>query len=138
MTDKEIIIGITKEMGLAQTGDQITKHWHEDAVWFDLQFYRMKGLENCRDEFNQQFGGISNVRTDFVEIDAFVDGNVGFVRSIQRFMCDDRSGTSSEAFLTRQTDCYLKENGQWKLIHQHVSLPTDFSTGEAIFQTELG
>ncbi len=28
MTDKEILINLTKEMGLAQTGDEITRHWH--------------------------------------------------------------------------------------------------------------
>ena len=137
MTDKEILINLTKQMGLAQTGDEITQNWHNDAVWFDLQFYRMKGLKNCRDEFNEQFSKISNVQTEFPEIEAFVDGNVGFVRSIQRFRCDDLNGNPSADFLTRQTDCYIKEDGTWKLIHQHVSLPTDFSTGEAIFSTEL-
>ncbi len=137
MTDKEILINLTKQMGLAQTGDEITQNWHKDAVWFDLQFYRMKGLKNCRDEFNEQFSKISNVQTDFPEIEAFVDGNVGFVRSIQRFKCDDLNGNPSSDFLTRQTDCYVKENGTWKLIHQHVSLPTDFSAGKAIFSTEL-
>ncbi len=137
MTDEEILINLTKQMGLAQTGDEITQNWHNDAVWFDLQFYQMKGLKNCRDEFNEQFSKISNVQTEFPEIEAFVDGNVGFVRSIQRFRCDDLNGNPDADFLTRQTDCYIKENGSWKLIHQHVSLPTDFSTGEAIFSTEL-
>ncbi len=137
MTDKEILINLTKEMGLAQTGDEITRHWHKDAVWFDLQFYRKKGLKKCRAEFNDQFGKISNVRTEFPEIDAFVDGNVGFVRSIQRFRCDDLNGEPSADFLTRQTDCYVKEKGEWKLIHQHVSLPTDFQSGESIFSTTL-
>ncbi len=135
MTDKEVLIELTKKMGLAQTGDEITQDWHKDAVWFDLQFYRMKGLANCREEFNEQFIKISNVETEFLEIEAFVDGNVGFVRSIQRFKCCDRDGTPSADFLTRQTDCYVKENGTWKLIHQHISLPTDFSTGQSIFRT---
>lgn len=137
MTDKETLIGLTKQMGLAQSGDEITRLWHRDAVWFDLQFYRKSGLENCRAEFNRQFAKISNVRTEFPEIDAVVDGNVGFVRSIQRFRCDDLNGTEVCDFLTRQTDCYVKEDGKWKLIHQHVSLPTDFSTGKAVFGTEL-
>ena len=64
MTDKETLIGLTKQMGLAQSGDEITRLWHRDAVWFDLQFYRKSGLENCRAEFNRQFAKISNVRTE--------------------------------------------------------------------------
>lgn len=137
MSDKEILINLTKEMGLAQTGDEITKSWHKDAVWFDLQFYRMKGLDNCRNEFNSQFSKISNVQTDFPEIEAFVYGNIGFVRSIQRFRCDDLNGKLMCDFLTRQTDCYIKENGVWKLLHQHVSIPADFNTGKAVFGVEL-
>lgn len=136
-TDKEILIAITKKMGEAQTGDEITEFWHANATWFDLQFYRKKGFEVCRDEFRQQFGKIKNVRTKFIEIDAFVDKNVGFVQSIQHFQCDNADGSSSEGFLTRQTDGYIKENGEWRLIHQHVSLPTDFSTGKAIFSKNL-
>jgi hypothetical protein len=26
--------------------------------------------------------------------------------------------------LVRETDCFEKRNGQWKLIHQHASLPS--------------
>ncbi|MFB8374534.1 MULTISPECIES: nuclear transport factor 2 family protein [Paenibacillus] len=136
-TDQEIITGITKKMGEAQTGDEITEFWHKNATWFDLQFYSKKGFENCRNEFREQFAKITNVRTGFLEIEAYVDGSVGFVQSIQHFQCDNVDGASSTEFLTRQTDGYIKENGEWKLIHQHVSLPTDFRTGKAIFSTEL-
>ena len=31
----------------------------------------------------------------------------------------------------RQTDVWRKTNGQWKLIHQHVSYPIDVKTGKA-------
>ena len=106
-------------------------------MWFDLQFFRTKGLGNCSKEFNSQFDKISGVQTESLEIDARVDGNAGFVWSIQRFRCNGREGRPSADFLTRQTDCYVKENGDWKLVHQHVFLPTDFSTGKAIFSTQL-
>lgn len=77
----------------------------------------MKGLVNCRNEFNSQFNKISSVKTKFMEIDAPVDGNIGFVTSIQRFRCDDAEGNPSSDFLTRQTDCYVRESSKWKLIH---------------------
>ena len=74
---------------------------------------------------------------EFREIDAYVEGNCGFARTIQRFKCDAPDGHPSADFLTRQTDCHVGENGTGKLLRQHGSLPTDFSTGKAIFRTSL-
>ncbi len=34
--DKEILIAIVKEMAESMTGAQSTRHWAEDALWFDI------------------------------------------------------------------------------------------------------
>jgi len=34
--DEEIIISIVKEMTESMTGAQSTRHWAEDALWFDI------------------------------------------------------------------------------------------------------
>ena len=34
--DKDILISIVKEMSESMTGAQSTKHWAEDALWFDI------------------------------------------------------------------------------------------------------
>jgi CheY-specific phosphatase CheX len=34
--DEEIIISIVKEMTEFMTGAQSTRHWAEDALWFDI------------------------------------------------------------------------------------------------------
>ncbi|UNK20998.1 nuclear transport factor 2 family protein [Paenibacillus sp. N3/727] len=124
-------------MGETQTGDEITEFWHKEATWFDFQFYKKKRIENCRDEFRQQFAKIKNVQTGFLEIEAYVDGNVGFVQSIQHFQCENENGSPSASFLTRQTDGYIRENGKWRLIHQQLSLPTYFRTDHSLFKTEF-
>ena len=34
--DKEIVVSIIKEMTESMTGAQSTRHWAEDALWFDI------------------------------------------------------------------------------------------------------
>jgi hypothetical protein len=34
--DKETLISIVKEMTESMTGAQSTRHWAEDALWFDI------------------------------------------------------------------------------------------------------
>lgn len=133
--DVKALEDIVRAMASAQTGDAITQAWHHDAVWYDLQFLEEKGLENCREVFRRQFDLIRNVTTDLLDIRVFVDGDVGFVHSIQHFECEDCHGRKASDIVTRQTDCFVKNAGAWKLIHQHVSLPLDFKTGKAILKS---
>jgi hypothetical protein len=34
--DKEMLVSIVKEMTESMTGAQSTRHWAEDALWFDI------------------------------------------------------------------------------------------------------
>jgi hypothetical protein len=34
--DKETLVSIVKEMTESTTGTQSTRHWAEDALWFDI------------------------------------------------------------------------------------------------------
>lgn len=43
--DKEIIISIVKEMTESFTGERSTKHWGDDALWFDIPPFASKGIK---------------------------------------------------------------------------------------------
>jgi ketosteroid isomerase-like protein len=36
----------------------------------------------------------------------------------------------------RVTDVWQKQEGQWKMIHTHVSFPTDMASGKADMQSK--
>ena len=44
--DKETLISIVKEMTESMTGAQSTRHWAEDALWFDIPPFRPKGVSH--------------------------------------------------------------------------------------------
>jgi hypothetical protein len=43
--DEEIIISIVKEMTESMTGAQSTRHWAEDALWFDIPPFASRGIQ---------------------------------------------------------------------------------------------
>jgi ketosteroid isomerase-like protein len=58
-----------------------------------------------------------------IEMDAVVNGNMGLVCTIQRVSVVLKTG-DAKRLLVRETDCFERRNGEWKLIHQHASVPS--------------
>jgi ketosteroid isomerase-like protein len=46
-------------------------------------------------------------------------------------------GETSSTRTYRVTNVWRKENGKWKVIHIHISFPTDMATGKADMQSKL-
>jgi ketosteroid isomerase-like protein len=73
---------------------------------------------------------------EITELEIVNDGQIGYAHSIQRFTGTDKSGKKvTMAF--RVTDCLQKENGQWKIVHEHNSMPIDYASGKAYLNAEL-
>jgi ketosteroid isomerase-like protein len=53
----------------------------------------------------------------------FVNGNLGLVCTIQRVSVVLKKG-DAKCLMVRETDCFEKRNNEWKLIHQHASVPS--------------
>jgi ketosteroid isomerase-like protein len=59
-------------------------------------------------------------------------GGLAFTYSLQHFSGKLKSGEMSDIWL-RVTDCYSKgTDGKWKIVHEHVSVPTDFASGKSV------
>lgn len=63
------------------------------------------------------------------------DGKIGYAHSIQRFTGTDKSGKQA-AMAFRVTDCLEKENGKWKIVHEHNSMPIDYASGKAYLNAD--
>lgn len=122
-------------MGEAQTAEDISKSWHENMSWFDFGQSEIRGLDHVYKDNVRQFGKIRNITTGFPIIDARASGDCGFVFSQQHFHCENVGG-GEVSITTRQTDCFVREDGVWKLIHQHLSLPVNMETGQAIMKID--
>jgi ketosteroid isomerase-like protein len=121
--DKEAIIAIIKEMAGSMTGAQSTKHWAEDTIWFDIPPFASKGIKPASQFFDKAFSGLQSFKIDILEMETVVNGDMACVFMVQRFNTVSKDGATSSSFLVRQTDCFEKRNGEWKVIHEHTSVP---------------
>jgi ketosteroid isomerase-like protein len=69
------------------------------------------------------FGSFQSCKVDILEMDVIVNGNMGVVCTIQRVSVVLKTG-DPKRLVVRETDCFQKRNGEWKLIHQHASVPS--------------
>ena len=121
--DKEILAGIVKEMAESMTGAQSTKHWADDALWFDIPAFASRGIQPALKMFDRVFSGFTSCNIDILEEDVTINGDMGIVCTIQRVNIVLKSGDTKRA-LVRQTDCFERRGGEWQLIHEHASFPS--------------
>jgi ketosteroid isomerase-like protein len=120
--DKDTLTSIVKEMSESMTGAQSTKHWAEDALWFDIPAFASRGVAPARKFFDQVFAGFRSCRVELLETSVVVNGNMGIVCTVQRVNVELKNGDTKQ-LTVRQTDCFERRDGTWRLIHQHASVP---------------
>jgi ketosteroid isomerase-like protein len=120
--DKKILTAIVKEMAESMTGAQSTKHWADDALWFDIPAFASRGIQPALRMFDRVFSGFTSCNIDILEEDVMINGDMGIVCTIQRVNIVLKNGDTKRA-LVRQTDCFERRGGEWQLIHEHASFP---------------
>jgi ketosteroid isomerase-like protein len=120
--DRENLTSIVKEMAQSMTGAQSTRHWAEDALWFDIPPFASRGIQPALKMFDRVFSGFKSCNIDILEEDVMLNGDMGIVCTIQRVNIALKNGDTKEA-LVRQTDCFERRGGEWQLIHEHASFP---------------
>ncbi len=67
---------------------------------------------------------------EFSDVEVRASGDLAVVRLLVRLV-----GTMSGHHLdvwVRQTNCFQLVDGEWLMFHDHVSMPTDFATGQSL------
>ena len=120
--DKDTLISIVKEMTESMTGAQSTRHWAEDVLWFDIPAFASRGIQPALNFFDKVFASFESCKVDILDTNVVVNGNMGFVCTIQSISVVLKTG-DAKRMVVRETDCFEKREGEWKLIHQHASVP---------------
>ena len=120
--DKEAIVAIVREMAESMTGEQSTRHWAEDVLWFDIPPFASRGVAPARKLFDDTFGKFESCKVDILSLDARVNGDMGIVCTVQSTNIVLKSGATKHV-IARQTDCFERRENGWELIHQHASVP---------------
>lgn len=88
-----------------------------------------KGLEEWFSSFQGPLG------YEIRDLKITVDNTVGYSHSLNRLSGDKKTGEKAEMWF-RETMCFLKIKGEWKISHEHESVPF-YMDGSARAATDL-
>lgn len=120
--DKDTLIAIVKEMTQSFSGKESTKYWTDDTLWFDIPAFASKGIKPAVRMFDKVFSGMNSIKISILNTEVILSDDMGIVCTIQKAEIDFKDN-KSKAMLVRETDCFKKSGGKWKLVHQHASVP---------------
>lgn len=115
--------------------DAIMKNYVPDKsfVLFDVvprkEYLGADAYRKAWVEMFSRFKGAPKIT--ITDLSITVDGNVGFGHSFMTVTGTDMEGHSIDRTV-RVTDGYRKIGGNWLIVHEHISVPVDFSTGNLV------
>ena len=108
----------------------------EDITIYDLSTpSEFVGQKAVRADFEGAFANFKNAKVDFVSLHVIPSAKLAVAYSIQHMTATDNAGKPLD-FTFRVTDVWRKEKGGWKIVHAHISFPTDMATGKAAMQSK--
>ena len=112
--------------------DGLVANYLPDAVLYDVKPpYKSEGpaairqvWEACLPFFPAKF------QSEHRDLKIAVGGDVAFVHGLHHMNVIDQPDHPAGQSWIRVTACYRKVDGEWKVAHEHVSMPFDCTTGE--------
>lgn len=103
-----------------------------ETVLFDaIPPHRTTGADAIRALWEQAFPHFpERFRSEHRDLAVEVDGDLAFVHGMHRFV-PEPPGHSCGMSWMRVTACYRRIGGEWRVAHEHVSVPFDPMTGQA-------
>jgi uncharacterized protein (TIGR02246 family) len=117
----------------AKDADAIMKVYvpNESLLVFDVVPPRQYiGANAYRRDWQDFFAHVRGpLKFEISDLTVATDGRLGYGHSIQRVSGTDSKGHPID-LTVRVTDVYRKINGNWLIVHEHVSVPVDLDTGK--------
>lgn len=105
-------------------------------VYYDIQPGDAVGKETATALIAEQFRGVKNLRTKILQLTVQAESNIGYAFSTQNFISEVTTGGPPLNFIFRETDIFMKKEGKWRLVHQHLSVLVDFTSGRAVLSSQ--
>jgi uncharacterized protein (TIGR02246 family) len=105
----------------------------ENIVSFDiLPPLQTVGAETFVTHWQQFFESHEGpIQVEFPDVRIATSGDVAFSYCVHRIKGTLKNGQQTDWWL-RWTACYRKTNGRWLIVHEHVSVPVDLKSGQAL------
>ena len=117
--------------------DKVITAYADDAMVLDIYAPGVfKGRKQIYDGFGPQLAKIKSLDSSTPEMTIATDGNFGCAAMQIAFKTTLKDGTRFTMNL-RQLDAMKKIDGKWKVIQQHISLPLDPKTLNAVLDAPI-
>ena len=113
--------------------DRVLSFYSPDIVSFDLDPpLRYVGAGNKRRAWEEFFAAHTGpVAYEVHELSVTTEGELAFVHGLNHVRGTLAGGRYSDLWV-RWTACLQRINGVWLIVHDHVSVPADLKSGDAV------
>lgn len=112
--------------------DALMALYARDTIAFDLMPPSEVEASRYRQNFEQWFAMMPGpIEYEIHDLRITTDGDVAFSHNLGHVKATRASGEKAD-YWVRATVGFRKRNGQWLVIHDHVSMPFDMETGKAV------
>ena len=118
--------------------DRMMLHYASDIRFFDaVPPFQHLGAEAYRKTWENMFPYLPpRLGMDIRDLSVQVSGDLAFMHCLNQLTNLDTHEPATCGWV-RVTVCYQRQQGAWKVIHEHVSVPFDPMTSQAAFLREL-
>jgi len=118
--------------------DRLMQLYAADVVFFDaVPPHQHVGAEAYRRTWEAMFDFLPpKLASEMRDIDITVSGDLAVMHCLQRLINQETQQAATCGWV-RVTVSYRREQGAWKVFHEHVSVPFDPATSQAAFIHEV-
>ena len=114
--------------------DRMVQNYAPDMLFFDaVPPIQLQDAAAYRKSWEQMLPHLpARVAADQRELEVKVSGDLAIAHCLTRLTDADTKETAAAGWV-RVTMCFERQNGAWRVVHEHVSVPFDPMTGKAVF-----
>lgn len=112
---------------------RLTAGYDKDVILYDIgPTAQLTGAEAYRKNWENCFSFLpENIRFEIAELKISASGDVAFAHCFNR-MVNATTNEDATCGWVRVTVCFQRQAGEWKTVHEHVSLPIDPVSGKML------
>jgi uncharacterized protein (TIGR02246 family) len=116
----------------AKDVDAVMANYAPDLVVFDMTPPLQVNAQGYRQNFARWFASVEGpIDYEIGQLRIAASGDLGVCSMIGRVKSTDKRGKKRDGGV-RVTTSLRKIDGKWLVVHEHVSVPLDMTTGEAL------
>ena len=116
--------------------DAVRAMFAADVVSFDIvPPLRHIGVDAKTKNWVDVFAAYEEIDYEVRDLTVAVDGDLAFSYSVNRISGTLRTGMPT-AMWVRWTGCWRRIDGEWLIVHDQISVPSDLMTGTALTRLE--